>query len=431
MLFDIGGNRGPEAFYYYTVGVRIALSIGLNSEEEYKRQGLSEENKEVMRCTWWTVYLGDRLLSALRFEPPMIRDEDCHALLPSIPGQFYHPQDQIDTLQVSLMSSKEWYIPSPRNLSVSAYLLLLVKIHSRIIIFSQEAKDPRNKLSKSEYLYRECTIASSLRDWYAAIPDKVRNVVQEINGDKSIKDPKVTWKFAFIMTLYHCVRIYLPKRTLLGNIKENVTLAASSSAARDIFLAGCDVSAIIQGFMKHNPSFHYAPPFIASCIFGAGLMLLVVSRLNLNPNDIQIANMNVQTCIACLNQHATLYNIGSSQKLLLERLQTCQEPVLLVLAMNSLKNLKGDAVPSIANNMLQADDGTEDLDQTEEQQPLSLNALLSSPNIPYQGPRGFAEPALLESVAQMANPYADLMMGVQMNPDFGFDQMFNFSDLPK
>jgi hypothetical protein len=423
-----GTNRGPEAFYYYTVGVRIALSIGLNNEDEYQRQGLSEENKEVMRCTWWTVYLGDRLLSALRFDPPLIRDEDCSALLPSVPGQFYHPQDKMDILQIALMSSKEWYIPSPRKLSISAYLLILVKIHSRIIAFSQESKDPRNKLSRSDYLYRECAIASSLRDWYAAIPDQVRNVVQEINGDKPIKEPKVTWKFAFIMILYNCIRIYLPKRSLLANIKENVGLAATSSAARDIFLAGCDVAAIIQGFLKNNPSFHYVPPFVASCVFGAGLMLLVVSRLNLNPNDIQIAHMNVQTCIACLTQHSNLYNIGTSQKALLERLQTCQEPVLLVLAMNSLKNLKGDAIPSISNNMLQADDGNDDLLDHEEP-PIPLNSLIP-PAMPYQGARGFAEPALLESVAQMANPYSDLMMGVKVNDDFGFDQMFNFADLP-
>jgi hypothetical protein len=96
--------------------------------------------------------------------------------------------------------------------------------------------------------------------------------------------------------------------------------------------------------------------------------------------------------------------------------------------MNSLKNLKGDAIPSISNNMLQADDGNDDLLDSEEPS-IPLNSIIPS-TMPYQGPRGFAEPALLESVAQMANPYSDLMMGVKVNEDFGFDQMFNFADLP-
>jgi hypothetical protein len=392
----------------------------LNSEDEYQRQRLSDEQKEIMRCTWWSVYLGDRLLSALRFEPPLIKDEDCLVTLPCIPGQICHPQDQMDSLQAAIMSSKEWYVPTPRNLSIGAYLLILVKIHGRIIAFSQESKNPRNRLSKADYLYRESAIASALRDWYASIPEHVRNVAQEINSDTPPVNPDITWKNAFIMTLYNCIRIYLPKRTLFYNIKENVTLAATSSAARDIFLAGCDVSIILQGFMKHNPQFLFVPPFIASCVFGAGLMLLVISRLHLNPNDVKLAQLNVQACLTCLNQHAVLYDIGTSQKALLEKLHTCQDPVLLVLAISNLKNMKGDVIPSIQNSMLQFDTEDEPLDSLDQvQQMNSLSFQSMNTNV-------YTDSALLESVAHMSNPFAELMMGV--TDDVSFDQMFHFQD---
>ena len=207
---NAGTERGPEAFYYYTVGTRIALSLGLNKEKSYQSAGLSEESKEIMRGTFWTVYVGDRMLSALRFEPPMIKEQDVLVKLPSTPGAVYHPQDNMDELQIAIMSSDEWYIPTPRNLSVHAYMLILVKIHGRIIAFSQETKSEKAVLSKSDFLFRESALSASLRDSYAAIPDFVKNVVAEISSETPPLDPSLTWPAAYIMILYYCIKIYLP-----------------------------------------------------------------------------------------------------------------------------------------------------------------------------------------------------------------------------
>ncbi|KAJ3259960.1 hypothetical protein HK103_001470 [Boothiomyces macroporosus] len=422
-------NRGPETFYYYTVGVRIAISIGLNSEEEYKRQGLTDEQKEIMRRTWWTVYLGDRILSALRYESPLIKDEYCLVRLPASPESVFHPQDKMEILETSIMSSNEWYIPTPRNLAHESYLIILVKLHGRIIALSKENKSTRTKLSQAEYLFRECSLSSALRDWYAACPDSIRNVLQDINKDTPPANPKKVWNNAYIMILYYCIKLYLPKKSLLDNIQENVQLAASSSAARETFLAGCDCAAIVQCFLKHNPSFHYVPPFIASCLFGAGIMLLVVSRMNLNPNDVALAEFSYQTVVTSLAQQSALYNIGTSQKALLDRLETCRDPVLLVLAIKSLKNMKGEAYATSSSEMLLAD--------PDEISGATMDALSDGPldtqfrsmGVPMNmGMTAYANTELLETVAELSNPYAELLMGVGMsNPEPTFDQLFDFS----
>jgi hypothetical protein len=349
---------------------------------------------------------------------PLIRDEDCLAYLPASPGLFTHPQDHADSLSIGLMSSSDYYVPSPRNLGVRSYLLILVKIQTRIISLSHDAKTKRTHMTEYERLYRLEAIAGSLRDWYAAIPDKLRNVHQELSGDGPKFNPQETWFNVFVMFLYHCVKIYLHKRSLFANVRENVTMAASSSAAKEIFLAGCDIALLLQGFLKYNPNFLHAPPFIASCIFGAALMVLIVSKLNLNPNDIVLSNLHVQTFLTALNQYSSLYNIGTGQKALFEHLQSCQDPVLLVMALSSLKNLKGDIVPQAGSESLLAGDNGEDNDQIEDFHN-------SPPRIPSS--RAFAESSLLESVAEMANPYSDLMVGMPLKEDAMFEQMFNFS----
>ena len=206
---------------------------------------------------------------------------------------------------------------------------------------------------------------------------------------------------------------------MLSNVRENGTLAATSSAAKEIFLAGCDIAVLLQGFLTHNPNFYYCPPFIASCIFGAFLMVLVVSRLNLNPNDIQLLNIHMQTYMACLNQHIALYNIGTNQKNFIERMKMCQDPVLLVMALSSLKNLKGDMVPTMQSTSLLTGDSLND------------NEVDDLPPMTLQGMRyNLGDPTLLQSVAQMSNPYTDLMVGLEVSDEQNFNQIFNFPDSP-
>ena len=300
-------------------------------------------------------------------------------------------------------------------------MILLLKIETRIIAVTQDGNGRRSNLTDSERLYRIECIAGSLRDWYNSIPDNLRNVHLEISGEVPPNNPDDVWFRVFVMFLYHCIKIFLRKRALLTNVRENGALAATSSAAKDIFLAGCDIAVLLQGFLAHNPNFYYCPPFIASCIFGAFLMVLVVSRLNLNPNDIQLLNIHMQTYMACLNQHIALYNIGANQKGFIERLKMCQDPVLLVMALSSLKNLKGDMVPTMASASLLTGDNSNDNEVGDDIPPMTLQGMRYT----------LGDTALLESVAQMANPYTDLMVGLQVTEDPNFSQLFNFPDSPQ
>jgi Fungal specific transcription factor domain len=379
------------------------LTLGLNNEKFYHSGDLTDDSKEIMRGTFWTVYMADRMLSALRFEPPMVKESDIGVTLPSLPGAVYHPQDNMNELQIAIMSSDEWYIPTPRNLSVNAYLLILVKIHGRIIAFSQEQKSDKKTVPNSDFLFRESALSASLRDWYAAIPEFVRNVLNQINNDKPPLDPVQTWHAAFIMILYYCIKIYLPKQSLLKNIEENIQLASSCSAAREIFLAGCNLADILQSFLKHNPEFLFVPPFVASCIFGTSLMTLIVSKLNLNPTDIIRARENLVIFSSCLHQHASLYNIGNAQKAILDRMMTCDNVTLLFFAIKNLRNMKGESVAAMSSDVLVASE-TDVL-------PMAYPTESSL----------YGDTMLLQSVAIMSNPYNDLMIGSGAENFFDFD----------
>ena len=91
------------------------------------------------------------------------------------------------------------------------------------------------------------------------------------------------------------------------------------------------------------------------------------------------------------------------------------------MALSSLKNLKGDMVPTMASGSLLTGDDSNDSEAIDDQPPMTLQGMRHT----------LADSALLESVAQMSNPYTDLMFGLQVGNDPMFDQLFNFPETPK
>ena len=143
-------------------------------------------------------------------------------------------------------------------------------------------------------------------------------------------------------------------------------------------------------------------------------MILVVSRMNLNPSDISRGEENLVIYQSCLHQHATLYNIGNAQKAILERMLTCRDPILLCFAIKNLRNMKGESLTTMSSDVLVAFEE----DEADNLQP---PAPVYSSTSPVFG--GYGDSALLESVAMMANPYGDLMIGTGGD----FSEIFDFS----
>lgn len=371
---------------------------------------------------------------ALRFEAPVIKDRDCLVRLPVNPAVVAHPQDHMETLEIAIMSSSSLHIPTPANLSLTSYLLILIKIKSHIISFSQESQNNAAKQTSEDAIYKESVLLASLDGWLQAVPDSVRNVVAEISRDEPPADPKVVWKNAFMMILYYCVKLYIPKRRLVRNIEQNAGWAASSAAAGEVFMASKNLCAILHGFLKHNPSFLYVPQFVAPCLFGAGLMVLLISRLQLNAADASTAELSFKTIVACINQHALLFNIGTAQKLLLDQLATCKDPLLLCIAIKSLKNIQGESKTSISSDILVANDGLEeeeqDLDVARFNTPLQSAQQLHMYSQPHLQPAllvpdhhdsaSFTSPVLLQNVASMQSPFGNMMLcgGTEGMDDF-------------
>lgn len=311
------------------------------------------------------------------------------------------------------MSSEDFFIPCPRGLTVPCYELLLLKIHGRILSLGQ------GSVSKGQMLLRGQMLRRSLDDWYSAIPDSLKNVPAEIQAEPTgITDPRTTWHHAFIMVMYHCVCIDLSKPAFLNNIQEDLGLATSSTATREVFISGIACSNIIQAFLKNNPSFQFVPPFIHVCIFGVGLMLLLLSRMQINHNDVSLAEIGFRSMHLALGQYSLGFQLCGPQKALLDRFMNCNDPVLLVLAIKSLKNLKGETKTTVPTDILVADDASE-----EEEGETSVNAPLHQQASSLPTSLSYNDPSFLESVASMSTPYADLMMG-NVGVKFELDSFF-------
>ena len=419
---------------------------------------MTEQTKEAMRSAWWSIYIWDRMLGALRYEEPLIKDHECQVRLLGNSKVLPHSQDHSQVMEIALMSSAETFIPSPRNLCIDNYLILLTKINTRVLNF---AIDDSIKPFSSQYYQKELLITASLNEWYSAIPDKVKYVVRDISGDAPPTD-KATWKRAFMMILYYCHKIAVPKVALLANIEENPDLAASSNAAREIFMAARELHDILQGFLKHNPSFLHAPPFIAPCLFAAGVLVLLLGRLNLTPNDATTIDAIYVTIVNCINLHATLFNVGNAQKMLLEHLSLCQDPTLMVMVIKSLRNMRGDTTEALSREILGGDDDQDDPNDSihpslhssprmvssvpqsainsphssvgggnRMQPPYSPHITQGNPiinNNPINTPMMFNDPSILQNVAQMQSPFAEMMM-VGLNSSTSIEEAIDFSTI--
>ncbi|KAI8914283.1 hypothetical protein EDD86DRAFT_198952 [Gorgonomyces haynaldii] len=415
-LLIVGANvtRSQEGIYCFGLGIKMALSIGLNSEEAYVEQGLSPERKELMRRVWWSLYRCDRLTNGIIGEQPGIRDEDClcQLLTDSVLPPDVHQQDRCTDREICFMSSSEWYVVTPKNMYYRNYSIILYKILGKMWYL-----DKTKPKSGRVYLYRRSMLELSLDHWFDALPSDARNILDLIGGAEPPVNPQYAWHFSFILILYYSMKVTMQRATIFNNLKTSPKEAPSSASFKSAFKSACDCALIVACFMKHNRQFDYTPNFVSFAIFASTLILPLATRLELPPADLSLAESSYAILIGALTQIGIALNVGFNQRMFLEKLWNSKDPLSIAETLTRLKTLRGETESRPMEGRKQSEVSSAS-PASQPSPPTNLRQFESVPQTMFY-PTGQMPLQGLE----MQDPFVDLMMGIG---EPGQDSVFGF-----
>ena len=401
----------------------MAFAIGLNSEEAYIEQGLTEEKKEIMRACWWSLYTSDRLVAVIRGELSLIKDEDCKCRLLRDPMNvdMPHPMERQEEKEIAIMTSPNYYVLSIKGLYFRNYFILLVKIMSQIHRLRETPRGTR------DHRYRKALLETSLDDWFNNLPEDARNVMQLVGGDAPPANPFYAWHNAFMLIIYYSLKASLQRGSLMDNVKADPLLAVSSPCFKVCMGSASECALIVACFMRHIREFYYVPLFMSYAIFASCLLLPLAARLPLPPADLTLVESSYSILHSAITQLNEVMNIGHNQKKFLDKLWECQNPQAIADALSGLKSLKGErrAKRTMEGRKGQSDTSSQ---STGSPAPMAMEMSFSTQTFRPEALALNQPPALLNdfSTEIMGDPFAELMMGVgdaSAGNIFGFNLM--------
>ncbi|KAL2912745.1 hypothetical protein HK105_207737 [Polyrhizophydium stewartii] len=345
-------RRGAEGFYYYSLAVRIAMSLNLNKEEAVCRTA-SVKEREVMRSIWWACYQTDKLISAAHLDSSLIRDEDCRVLLPgtAVSLSASHPQDHWQAHQIAIMSSPDFFVPGLPNQNLHASTVLLQKIYARVVSLVADFKDCSLDPIPADLLYKRSAIEASLRDWLHHAPESFRSL-RNLDHAQTVQDPSIAWRGVYLHVMYDSLHVALHRTVMLRNIMASPSLGATSYAARQVLEAAHRAATLLAKALVINPRLDFLPPFISISVFSCALGIVPLLVAGLSPIDVAIAQTDFETFLQALGAMDSCWAIGGMQKHVLLSLHRIQDPVAVSRAAFHLKGLKiklstmiGDKMP--------------------------------------------------------------------------------------
>jgi Fungal specific transcription factor domain len=130
-LHEFGSSRGARAWMYAGIAIRMAISLGLNVEDESKLSTQSWTDCEVRRRVFWAAFIMDRFSSSSSAQAPhFLREKDVQIQLPSSDYEFlneipaatemlnggYHPTiSKVPGIQVGALDPTAYFIRYPKH----------------------------------------------------------------------------------------------------------------------------------------------------------------------------------------------------------------------------------------------------------------------------------------------------------------------------
>ncbi|KAF2019456.1 hypothetical protein BU24DRAFT_439585 [Aaosphaeria arxii CBS 175.79] len=163
-LYSIAMNRRHAAYCMAGCAMRFAILMGLHHNVPHTRLPNREHVEHRVRL-WWTVYILDRLWATMLGQPVSIRDEDIDVALPSSQGlpdafadDFHDDDDAIAGLRIARLSAEVTSSVYGRN------------------------------MQQDSFSYRVQQALKKLDDWIKALPDSLRNKVDQASANIDMAD---------------------------------------------------------------------------------------------------------------------------------------------------------------------------------------------------------------------------------------------------
>ncbi|GJJ76819.1 hypothetical protein EMPS_09178 [Entomortierella parvispora] len=252
-MYEYGAARGPRAWMFGGMAIRMAQELGLNREDSSPVFYLQGDwvMRETRRRTFWACFIMDVLASSSSGRPRMIDERDCEVLLPSEDNAWHEarpvvtemlddehdeqPQEArspVDPLHANVQKPTAEPVsavpidketpqqnanpktPSKsHSLSSFAYLIRILAILGKV---SQYVNRPRNKKSvpPNEPGSEFSIIDAALSAWMNSIPS---NLTYSVANADMLKDKAEGCIVVFMHVLYHTSVVLLHRPILAAD----------------------------------------------------------------------------------------------------------------------------------------------------------------------------------------------------------------------
>ncbi|KAL5033739.1 hypothetical protein RTP6_001665 [Batrachochytrium dendrobatidis] len=327
--FGIETGRGSASWLYLTMAVRISLDLQLNKE----CSSGSDESfsiRSVRRNVWWICYICDRYYAAGIGSSLLIKDEDCQVKLPKsdmdVNNQFdqeLHRFGEDATLQIAIMSSREWYVPAIPNMGLRAYLLLLLKIYGKVAEYEMHLDDPMPARTDVENEYCLAALNASLCDWLASLPSYAKDITGQLLEHDVYGDRSVPAMVQYLHMLYNCVVITLHRSKMMRNIQTLGFSTASSLTSFKLCMSAANLNGIlIARILAKNPLLTHVVSYASHCLYISGTVHVTCVKLSTDSSMCNLARENLRMHIRALRRIAQC--ISTAVPRLNELLSSCQ-----------------------------------------------------------------------------------------------------------
>ncbi|KAJ3408244.1 hypothetical protein HDV05_005075, partial [Chytridiales sp. JEL 0842] len=334
--YAAGSGRGSAAWMYSGMAIRMAQELKLNIEPEFEDSfagdaRMSWLEKETRRRLWWTCFILDRYAGAAADRSMIINEKDCKVYLPcqenlwcSVSSCSEEPKEAVpvnDPFQITVLTSTNAFTPGiPQQTSIG-YFVLLTKIFGKVVEYSNLFKPNTKQQGASSAMsgmnggpvtagavlapnpadkdYQLSILDASLRSWFSALPESMRNLGVEFAWDLGSESPP-SWQVPYLHIFYHTCLILLHRPKMMSSLRDtpqSVQYTPSFSVCQS---SATEIASVIRKVSATNPSFYYFTPFVAFCIFQSGLIHVMSNQVCTESVVVEAARRNAEVHVKAL-----------------------------------------------------------------------------------------------------------------------------------
>ncbi|KAI8914267.1 hypothetical protein EDD86DRAFT_198909 [Gorgonomyces haynaldii] len=277
---------------YKSMAIGLALELGYNALPTNLPTTAEEHYENCIKINiWWSCFVIDQCSSSLCGNASIIEPSSCKVPLhvPEQAFQFEKHQELFTSrmFEIGVMSSDTKFLPvnSFPSMTPDIKHMLLLKIYVDVTKYEQKLIESEGVLTP-ELEFHEACLNCSLRDWF----DTVRKPSQD-GFQFGVEDIGYWWDW-YLMIMYYAAVITLKRPKLSQLLLKQKSQALFSEDATLCYQSAQNISQIMAHFMEFNPSYSGVPGAVSHCIYVAGAIYSIFSKMHTDASIKQNSKTN-------------------------------------------------------------------------------------------------------------------------------------------